>query len=73
MSWGRLEDREKHYQAVADDLLQQAESTDAAEDQQHGNDHDGGDLPDDLRRAQGRRARLTEAKQALQIASANLQ
>lgn len=66
VSWGRIEERERHYRALAEDLLKQAESADASEDEQHGTDHDGGDLPDDLRRAQGRLERLAEAKRALQ-------
>lgn len=66
VSWGRIEEREQHYRDIAGDLLNRAEATDAAEDDQHGSDHDGGDLPDDLRRAEGRLARLAEAKRALQ-------
>ena len=66
VSWGRIEEREQHYRTLADELLARAESTDATEDDRHGSDHDGGDLPDDLRRAQDRLARLAEAKQALQ-------
>ena len=66
ISWGRLEERTQHYRALADDLLARAESIDAAEDDRHGSDHGGGDLPDDLRRAQDRLARLAEAKRVLQ-------
>jgi len=64
VSWGRLEEREAHYRALAEELLKDAEACDSAEDATD-NDDDS-DLPQDWRRAEGRRARLQEAKEALQ-------
>jgi transposase len=65
VSWGRLEEREEHYREIVKELLKQAESTDSAEDEEHGPDGDGGCLPEELRRAEGRLERLAKAKQAL--------
>lgn len=65
VSWGRLEEREQHYRELAEALTKTAERHDAAEDAQHGVDGDGTCLPEELKRAEGRRARLAEAKAAL--------
>lgn len=66
VSWGRLEERQKHYREIAEKLTQQAESADADDDSKHGEHHDGSCLPDELKRAEGRLARLEKAKAALE-------
>lgn len=66
VSWGRLEERQKYYRDVAESLTAEAESADTKEDEEHGDDHDGGCLPEDLRRAKGRLEKLQEAKAALE-------
>ena len=66
VSWGRIEERQKHYREIAEELTQRAENADAQEDAEHGSDNDGSCLPDELKRAEGRLTRLQEAKQALE-------
>lgn len=47
-------------------LLEEAEATDAAEDERYGPDRRGDELPDDLRRREQRLRRIREAKEALE-------
>ena len=48
------------------ELLQRAQATDAAEDQQHGSDQSGHDLPDELARRESRLKTIQTAKLALE-------
>jgi len=68
VSWGRIAERQAHYRQIAESLTEQAETADAREDDQHGddNDHTGSGLPAELQRAAGRLARLKKAQQALE-------
>ena len=47
-------------------LLEEAEATDAAEDERYGPDRRGDELPDDLQRREQRLRRIREAKEALE-------
>jgi transposase len=47
-------------------LLEEAEATDAAEDERYGPDRRGDELPDDLQRREQRLKRIREAKEALE-------
>ena len=66
MSFGRMDEKERQLKAEAAELLAQAEATDAAEDQRHGADQRGDELPAELRRRESRLRRIQEAKQALE-------
>jgi transposase len=51
-------------------LLEEAEAVDAAEDERHGPDRRGEELPEDLRRREQRLKRIREAKEALEAETA---
>jgi transposase len=65
MSYGRMVQEEARLQAEIEALLEQAERTDAAEDERYGNQR-GDELPEELRFRQGRLAKIREAKAALE-------
>ncbi len=65
MSYDRMKEEEKRLQEEIAQLLAEAEAIDAAEDQTHGRDRRGDELPDDLKRRAGRLAKIKEAKALL--------
>jgi transposase len=66
MSYGRIREEEPQLKAEIESLLKQAEAVDAAEDTEHGPDNRGDELPDELRRREGRLAKIQEAKRRLE-------
>jgi transposase/IS5 family transposase len=73
MSYGRMVKQEAQLEAEiaairanVRALLEQAEATDAAEDERYGPDRRGDELPDGLQRREQRLARIREAKEALE-------
>ena len=66
MSHKRMLEEEKRLQEKIDALLKAAESTDATEDAQHGPGVRGDELPQELRRAEARRDRIRQAREALE-------
>jgi transposase len=66
MSYDRLPQKRRQLQAEVEQLLAQAEATDAAEDAEHGADRRGDELPAELQRRESRLARIREAKRALE-------
>ena len=66
MSYGRMkQDITRLKQEIAH-LLDQAEATDAREDEQYGKDKRGDELPEELTRRETRLAKIQEAKRALE-------
>ena len=66
MSYDRMKEEEKRLQEDIAQLLAEAEAIDAAEDQTHGRDRRGDELPDELKRRAGRLAKIKEAKALLE-------
>jgi len=66
MSYDRMTSEELRLQKEIDDLLQQAQAAVAAEDEQHGTDHRGDELPAELARRETRLQKIQEAKGALE-------
>lgn len=66
MSYDRMKEEEKRLQEEIAQLLAEAEAIDAAEDQTHGRDRRGDELPDELKRRAGRLAKIKEAKALLE-------
>ena len=66
MSYDRMKEEEKRLQEEIGRLLAEAEAIDAAEDQTHGRDRRGDELPDELKRRAGRLAKIKEAKALLE-------
>ncbi len=66
MSYGRMAETERRLKAEVQELLAQAEATDADEDRRHGPDRRGDELPAELQRRELRLTRIREAQQALQ-------
>jgi transposase len=66
MSYDRLPQKRRQLRAEVEQLLAQAEATDAAEDAEHGADRRGDELPAELQRRESRLARIREAKQTLE-------
>jgi hypothetical protein len=66
MSYGRIQASEPALVAEIQALLKRAAETDAAEDEEHGVDRRGDELPEALRRREGRLATLREAKARLE-------
>jgi len=65
MSLGRMNQAEQELQGKVQALLAQAEQTDSQEDVTHGRGRRGDELPEELRRAQSRLARIQKAKAEL--------
>ena len=65
MSFGRMPEKERQLKAEVQELLAQAETTDADEDRRHGPDRRGDELPAELQRRESRLQRIREAKRAL--------
>ena len=72
MSYERMKKQEAELAQKVEQLLRAAEEADAAEDARYGKDKRGDELPEDLRRAESRIARIRAAKAALE-AEANAQ
>ena len=70
MSYARMSEKQKILAAEVSDLLAEAERIDADEDKTFGKDNKGYGLPDELARREGRLAKITEAKAALEAESA---
>ena len=66
MSYQRIQADESKIQAEIASLLQRAEEADRADDARFGEGHRDEDLPAELRRREGRLAKLKEAKRALE-------
>lgn len=66
MSYEYMQKEERRLEQEIRDLLGQAESTDAAEDELHGRESRGDELPAELARREGRLAKIQEAKKALE-------
>ena len=65
MSHDRMLEKEKQLKAEVQQLLEQAAAQDAAEDERHGKDRRGDELPAELARRETRLKRIREAKRAL--------
>ena len=72
MSYERMKKQEMELAKKVEDLLRAADEADAADDARYGKDKRGDELPEDLRRAESRIARIRAAKAALE-AEANAQ
>ena len=66
MSYGRMRDKQRQLREEVQQLLDQAEATDAAEDAEYGPDQRGDELPAELQRRESRLKRIREAKRALE-------
>jgi transposase len=66
MSYGRIQASEPALVAEIQALLRRAAEIDAAEDEEHGPDRRGDELPEELRRRAGRLAKIREAKARLE-------
>ena len=66
MSYDRMQTEEQRLQQEIAELLSQAEQSDQSDDQQHGSDLRGDELPPELRRRESRLAKIQEAKSALE-------
>ena len=60
-----MPEKERQLKAEVQELLAQAETTDADEDRRHGPDRRGDELPAELQRRESRLQRIREAKRAL--------
>lgn len=66
MSYGRMKEKEKELRAEVKELLARAEAADAEEDARYGKDHQGEELPTELKRRETRLKRIREAKRVLE-------
>jgi transposase len=66
MSYGRIDEAEPKLEAEIRELLGRAEAADRAEDAEHGPDRRGDEVPDELRRREGRLAKIRAAKGRLE-------
>jgi len=66
MSYGRMKEEEKRLRKEMRELLKRAESTDAAEDREHGRERRGDELPEELARRESRLQKIREARKALE-------
>jgi len=66
MSYERMKRQEKDLTARVEELLRQAEARDALDDQKYGKNKRGDELPEDLRHAESRLAKLRAAKAELE-------
>lgn len=66
MSYGRIQASEPELVAEIGALLKRAADADAAEDAEHGPDRRGDELPEELRRREGRLTKLQDAKARLE-------
>ena len=66
MSYGRIEETGPRLEAEVKELLRRAAETDEAEDAEYGPEARGDELPGELRRREGRLAKIKEAKARLE-------
>ena len=66
MSYGRMIEKEQQLKEEVKQLLEQAEAADAEEDERHGRDRRGDELPAELRRRTTRLEKIKEAKKVLE-------
>jgi transposase len=66
MSYGRMKEKEQQLKAEVKQLLEQAEAADAEEDERHGRDRRGDELPEELSRRESRLAKIKQAKKVLE-------
>src|ERR1051325_5077319 len=66
MSYDRMKQDEKRLQSEIEALLEQAERTDREEDQEHGSENRGDELPEELQRRESRLKKIREAKKRLE-------
>ncbi len=66
MSYGRMQEKEKELRAEVKSLLAQAEAADAEEDEVHGKERRGDELPEELQRRESRLKKIREAKKAVE-------
>ena len=71
MSYGRIGEVEPQLEAEVKELLRRAAEVDEAEDAQHGPGQRGDELPEELRRREGRLEKMREAKQRLEERARN--
>jgi hypothetical protein len=67
MSYERMKKQEAELAKKVEDLLRAADEADAAEDARYGKGTRGDELPEDLRRAETRIARIRAAKAAREV------
>jgi len=70
MSYARMSEKQKILAAEVSDLLAEAERIDKDEDARFGEDNKGYGLPEELARREGRLAKITKAKAALEAEAA---
>ena len=66
MSYDRMKQEEKRLQSEIEELLKRAERTDRQEDEQHGSENRGDELPEELHRRESRLKKIREAKKRLE-------
>jgi transposase len=66
MSYDRMKIVEERLEKEIADLLKEAERTDQAEDQEHGPENRGDELPEELQRREGRLQKIKDAKKRLE-------
>ena len=66
MSYDRMKDKEQQLRAEVRQLLEQAETADAAEDAQYGGHRRGDELPEELQRRESRLKKIREAKRVVE-------
>jgi transposase len=66
MSYGRMKEKQEQLKEEVKQLLAQAEAADAEEDERHGRNCRGDELPAELRRRETRLAKIKQAKKVLE-------
>jgi hypothetical protein len=66
MSYGRMQEKQQQLKEEVQQLLARAEAADAEEDERHGRDRRGDELPAELQRRESRMAKIKQAKKALE-------
>jgi transposase len=66
MSYGRMKEKQQQLKHEVQHLLEQAEAADAEEDERHGRERRGDELPEELRRRESRLAKIKQAKKVLE-------
>lgn len=66
MSYGRMKEKQQQLKEEVKQLLSQAEAADAEEDERHGRNRRGDELPAELRRRESRLAKIQQAKKVLE-------
>jgi transposase len=66
MSYDRMKQEEKRLESEIAELLKQAERTDRKEDQEHGSENRGDEVPEELQRRESRLKTIREAKKRLE-------